>query len=106
MSMPGNPRQPTAEECNERARVDNGRAFWWPQMGGYVARALAVPTDCCIDVYVWHDGEFPFDGQCHGCRMERSPVRIHMDDGDEWIALGDFLNSIPDLVRFSDAATD
>jgi len=50
-------------------------------MGGYGSRCVVYvnqstpddPTgDNCFDVYVWHDGEFPFaeDGQ-------REPVRLH-----------------------------
>jgi hypothetical protein len=91
------PREPTPEECTTGARIgDHGQAFWWPQMGGYAARAVAVawPDDCCLDVWVWHDGQFPFGGTCQSCGDARSPVRVHMDDGDGWIRLGEFLNSL------------
>jgi hypothetical protein len=42
-------------------------AIWYPQMGGYAGKAVAllpksVEEDACFDVYVWHDGEFPFGG--------------------------------------------
>lgn len=90
------PRQPTAEECGSYAEVDGGRAFWWPQMGGYVARAVARVDKCHVEVWVWHDGQFPFSGDCTSCGWTREPVHIHMDDGFEWVALGTFLNRLQD----------
>lgn len=97
----GTPRQPTPEECSAHAEVDGGEAFWFPQLGGYVARAVARVDKCCIEVWVWHDGEFPFSGECHNCGSARSPVRLHMDDGFEWQAFGTFVNRLQDA-----AATD
>lgn len=66
---------------NERAAYTRiGIAFWHPQWGGYGAHAVMVPSNCpsgpndaamaeecppeemCFDVYVWHNGEFPYDG--------------------------------------------
>lgn len=90
-------RQPAPEECSDRSVVElgdgrTGRAFWYPPMGGYVARALAVSDDDgCVDVYVWHDGQFPFTGHCQSCGDERSPVLIHHADGDDWVRFGVFL---------------
>src|SRR5689334_793528 len=79
------PREPTSVECTGRARVgEHATAFWFPQMGGYTARAVAVvdPDDCCIDVWVWHNGEFPFTGEsCLGCGIPHSPMRIHATQG-------------------------
>jgi hypothetical protein len=97
-------RPPTAEECNTHAEVDGGWAFWWPQMGGYVARAIAKVVKCHVDVWVWHDGEFPFTGECHSCGLDRSPVHIHMDDGFEWVALGTFLNRLQDETSEKEAS--
>jgi len=60
-------------------------ALWWPQMGGYHGRALAVSPpeeNSCLEVYVWHDGEFPFSDD------ERSPVGLHICDPEQWIQLG------------------
>lgn len=74
-------------------------------MGGYVGRALAKAGVCCVDVWVWHNGRFPFDGDCHSCGEERQPVRLHMDDGHEWRALGEFLDALTDgpAVYFPEA---
>ena len=66
--------EPTAEQCSAHALIredDNYRyyAMWYPQMGGYSGKAevkIAKNSgyvDECFDVRVWHDGEFPFDGE-------------------------------------------
>lgn len=90
MTTPTVPRRPTSEECNTKAEVDGGRAFWFPQLGGYVGRAVARVDKCCVDVWVWHDGQFPFAEEC------RSPAHLHMDDGHEWKAFGEFLDALQD----------
>lgn len=88
------PREPTAEECRDHAAIpyqvgDEARAAyacWYPQMGGYAGKAVAVPDpDGCVDVYVWHDGKFPFS------RVWRRPTRLHHCDPDQFIELGRFL---------------
>jgi hypothetical protein len=89
------PPQPTGEQCEARARSTwQGNlvvACWYPQMGGYVGKAVMVmstgpmPTDDddrCFDIYVWHDGEFPFDDG-------RPPVRLHHCSGHQFIAFGE-----------------
>lgn len=60
-------REPTHDECKAHARIalDDGKtgvACWYPQMGGYTAHAVIVLDAGCVDVYVWHDGLFPFGG--------------------------------------------
>lgn len=93
-------REPTTTECSTHAPVDlepgmTGTACWYPKMGGYVARAVAViDDDLCIDVYVWHDGEFPFDGLCQDCRIPRQPVKVHHCDPGEFIKFGQFLETL------------
>jgi hypothetical protein len=92
-------RQPTDEECSANAEVLHGRkvgyACWYPQTGGYAGKALAVPDDDGhVDVYVWHDGQFPFDGHCQNCRDGRQPVEIHHCDGGQFIQFGEFINAI------------
>lgn len=64
-------RQPTGDECNERAVLDvspegqaHAIAAWTPQIGGYVGRAIIAwdadeATPGCFTAYAWHDGEFP-----------------------------------------------
>lgn len=73
---------PTAEQCSAGLRVEvdddtAATAAWWPQTGGYVGRCWIVSgrhvePDSCVDVHVWHDGQFPFaeDG--------RSPTVLHL----------------------------
>ncbi|HEY5986432.1 MAG TPA: hypothetical protein VIV12_08660 [Streptosporangiaceae bacterium] len=83
--------EPTAEECSEHRpfEVDGetGIACWYPQMGGYVGKAVAVPVGGCVDVYVWHDGEFPFGD-------DTPPVVLHHCDGAQFVQFGEFLQSI------------
>ena len=99
MSTGTPPRQPTPEECNTKAEVDGGQAFWFPQLGGYVGKAVARVDKCCIDVWVWHDGQFPFDESdpWYG----RPPVHLHMDDGDDWIRFGEFVSELQDAAEES-----
>jgi hypothetical protein len=64
-------KEPTPEDCSAHKVTDHPDgwrtiAIWYPQMGGYVGKALVVAQpgpdgDSCFDVYVWHDGSFPFD---------------------------------------------
>ncbi len=91
------PPQPTSEQCSANAPIAwQGRtvyACWYPQMGGYVGRAVIDPagpgdivdednTDGCFDVWVWHDGEFPFDGP-------RRPAQLHHCSGEQFIRFGE-----------------
>jgi hypothetical protein len=85
-------REPTAEECSAHTPVTldetlSGVACWYPQMGGYWGKAVAVADGGCVDVYVWHDGDFPFgeDG--------RPPVELHHCDGGQFVAFGQFLEA-------------
>jgi hypothetical protein len=103
------PREPTADECSSRALIHEDEAawyyaLWYPQMGGYVGKAVAeiakqrvemndgwVTCGGCVDVLVWHDGEFPFSGtQEPGVR----PVRIHHCDPDQFIDFGQALKDM------------
>lgn len=92
------PRKPTAEECATNAQVPIGdligQACWYPQMGGYVGMAVAVRDGDCVDVFVWHDGTWPFDGHCHVCSSPRQPVRLHHCDGEQFVEFGRFLTMI------------
>lgn len=94
------PNIPTSEECSANSKVfergnEVGYACWYPQMGGYCGKAVFVfeKTDgnTCFDVYVWHDGEFPFgDGE---------PVRIHHCDAEQFIRFG---NQVKKVMSFDD----
>jgi hypothetical protein len=88
--------QPTAEQCSTNAEIRVGDcvgyACWWPQTGGYSGKALVmVDSNDCLDVLVWHDGAFPFDGHCQNCRDPRSPVELHHCDGEQFVRFGQFL---------------
>jgi hypothetical protein len=93
-----NLQRPSAEQCckNEKVHDDEchvGYAIWYPQMGGYVGCAIAVfpkdpeDRDPCIDVYIWHDGEFPFDN-------DRQPAIIHHCSADQFISFGNTLKHL------------
>lgn len=102
------PREPTSDECTTRAQWVEGEmhclAFWWPQMGGYVGKAVAAMPDerqldldpeqgACMEVFVWHDGKFPFTGKgtLHG--EARHPVEIHVCDPGQWRRMGELLEA-------------
>lgn len=79
--------EPTADQCTAHERVGDGYACWYPQMGGYVAKAVIVPADSCADVYVWHDGDFPFsDGS--------QPTELHHCAGQQFVDFGNFLTEV------------
>jgi len=77
-------KEPTNYQCSASELVYEdanfyGYAMWHPQMGGYVAKCVVLMDKSwhstgglhngdvigavnggCIDMYVWHNGEFPF----------------------------------------------
>ncbi len=98
-----NIKEPSGEQCTNHEKVfDNedkvGYAVWYPQMGGYVGKAVAMfdkkwksfPNGSqiggCIDVLIWHDGEFPFGGN--------NPREIHHCSPEQFIEFGKFLTNI------------
>lgn len=99
------PTLPTGDQCNDHEQVFEtdekvGYAIWYPQMGGYVGKAVAVMEKrwtedgddllCpgCIDVYVWHDGDFPFGQDRNDGRV---PIRIHHCDPEQFVEFGQTL---------------
>lgn len=83
-------RLPTYDECNGHAPVGKGFACWYPQMGGYSGRAVVCRDEesDCVEVFVWHDGEFPFDDS------ERGPVWLHHCDIAQFIAFGETVSRL------------
>ncbi len=87
-------KEPTADQCSAGSAVWAGRgrlgfAAWYPQMGGYVGKAVViVPVEAgpneCFDVLVWHDGEFPFRGESDG-----TPVRLHHCMAEQFVRFGE-----------------
>lgn len=95
------PREPTSDECNAQAQIaDHEWAFWWPSMGGYVGRAVVrtAEGEDCVEVFVWHDGSFPFTGDdvLWPGEKPRSPTHLHMCSPDDFIRVGEFFNSLPE----------
>lgn len=98
--MTDHPPEPTAAQCSAAADLPpfNGQpcmACWYPQMGGYVGRCVVCgphPGEdiSCVDVYVWHDGEFPFRGDdpigWEGDK--RKPAYVHHCDVEQFINFG------------------
>lgn len=88
---------PTHEQCsaNERIQLGDGRwatAAWYPSMGGYVSHCLIVKEvdSECVEVFVWHDGEFPFRPESSYWPGEpvRSPSRLHHCNPASFIGFG------------------
>jgi hypothetical protein len=90
-------REPTLEECSSNARVGPGHACWYPQMGGYVARAVVVPNgsvNACFDVAIWHDGEFPFSGDTD---PGRQCIWLHHCDPEQFVRFGEWVKTLPGM---------
>lgn len=95
------PPRPTSEECSKRVRFAfNGfewLACWYPQMGGYVGKCVVLLHACGgsggpdpddgFNVYVWHDGAFPF----HPNDSAREPIRLHHCSPDQFIEFGQLI---------------
>lgn len=90
MAYMQNPAEPTPEQCSAQERVTipgsdiPAHAVWWPQMLGRHGRAVITVGDC-PEVWVWHDGSFPFHDHWDG--PGRSPAHLHLSDADQWIDL-------------------
>ena len=119
MNTNWHPREPTPEECSANAPIDGGYAFWWPSMGGYVGRCVGIENaEHCLDIYVWHDGAFPFSSEpetgwdclCPGCANEspprRQPIPLHMCLPSQFVRFGqDLARMFPDIdTRMIEAA--
>jgi hypothetical protein len=94
--MSASPKEPTPEECSANATVQGpyeraSFACWYPQMGGYVGKCVIAPEgNGCFDAYIWHDGEFPFEGEGDG----RSPVVLHHCDPEQFIRFGELVKKL------------
>lgn len=88
--------EPTGDQCNQQHKVYEdethiGYAMWYPSMGGYVGKCVVLlekpDSENCVEVYVWHDGSFPFRGDDYG--EERDPVVIHHCCPGQFIDFGE-----------------
>lgn len=87
------PPEPTSEQCDACARLGNfnskpSYACWYPQMGGYVGKAVVVVDSPCFEAWVWHNGEFPFSGEYEHMV---SPTRLHHCDPTQFTGFGTFV---------------
>ncbi len=91
-------KEPTCEQCNANEKVFEdefraGYAIWYPQMGGYSGKAIALieKTDAneCFDVLVWHNGEFPFDGEGGD-----NPRRLHHCLAAQFVDFGEKISRL------------
>ncbi len=112
MSKREHPAIPTPEQCSVSARLEDfegcpAYACWYPQMGGYVGKAVVVITtdangefvkpdeecyDRCFEVYVWHDGAFPFDEEYYG--EKTSPKHLHHCMPSQFVEFGEFVQRL------------
>lgn len=90
------PPEPTDEQIREHATTkwegQTLHAARYPQMGGYVGRCWVAPNGNggCFDVWIWHDGEFPFDG----ARSGAAPAFLHHCDPEQFIRFGQWVASL------------
>jgi hypothetical protein len=73
-----------------------GRACWYPSVGGYAGKAIAAADeDGGVDVWVWHDGQFPFCSlDDTGGGPPRSPVLLHHCMPDDFVRFGKFMEQL------------
>lgn len=102
--------EPTTDQCSahEVITLPDGQqavAGWYPQMGGYSGRCLIVPdleSPGSVDVYVWHNGDFPFKGydadEYFPGEPVRSPSRLHHCDPDQFVGFGKFCEHVVDQL--------
>lgn len=101
--------EPTAEQCTNKNRWKDESfdyvAFWWPQMGGYCAKAIAKvlsnrdEDNNCVDVWVWHRGDFPFtEGARDFNDNVISPAELHICDFEDWKETLTFLSNFQNAM--------
>lgn len=105
--------EPTVKQCDDKDQVFEdeqcvGYACWYPQMGGYSGKTIAffnkkikssgkiMRTADCVDVVVWHDGEFPFSSS------ECEPTSLHHCDPVQFIEFGRFMEKINDGLNINE----
>lgn len=96
------PREPTSDECTANTLLyerdgTRGYACWYPQMGGYVSHAVVEvwgrgPNEC-FEVWVWHDGEFPFSDETD---PPRSPAHLHHCMAEQFVRFGQLVGKLQD----------
>ncbi len=98
---PDHPPEPTGDHCNHNIMSTwNGErtmAIWYPQMGGYNGKAVVVGPceEGCFNVYVWHDGEFPFSQGDEG----RGPAFLHHCDPKQFEMFGQIVRLFQQVLE-------
>jgi len=86
--------EPTVEQCSSNEKMGEDEytvayALWFPQMGGYQGKAVARfnknEEEPCIDLFVWHDGEFPFGDE------DEKPRFLHLCSAAQFVKFGETL---------------
>lgn len=100
------PPEPTQHQCSNETELTwsgsddtehHGTACWYPRMGGYHTKAVAeLDQDGHIDVWVWHNGQFPFTNEFDD---DRPPVLLHHCEGDGFVIFGQFLEKLAETQR-------
>lgn len=89
------PPEPTSAQIRDHETIEwcgfTLHATWYPQMGGYVGKCWVAPlgNGGCFDVWVWHDGEFPFSE-----RPGTQPAFLHHCDPGQFVDFGQWVASL------------
>ncbi len=89
------PQEPTHKQCEENEPIKfgnrSGFACYYPQIGGYVGKCVVLKDqtegDSCFDVFVWHDGEFPFG-------ENTKPKELHHCSPNQFIEFGKLVSRL------------
>lgn len=95
-------RKPTGDECNDNKLMGEDANYWYfagwyPQMGGSHGIAIlrvyknTQDEDSCFDVFVWHDGDFPFDSG-------GDPIELHHCSAEQFIEFGNLVKRLQKQV--------
>ncbi len=115
--------QPTPAQCSTDATLSKDGpvlrfATWHPQWGGYVGQAIVEVhgPGGCFEVFVWHDGEFPYDDkpplQFHYCnpiqliRLALKVIEKQIESGDESTTKANRDDVAADLRRMQEQAAE
>ena len=107
-------KEPTADQCTNHGKVSENDshvfyAIWYPQMGGYVSKAVVQldkrwsedSNGCCIggcfEAFVWHDGEFPFHYN------DENPRELHHCDPEQFIRFGKAVKDLTERGRVDES---
>ena len=82
--------------------------MYGPQIGGYHAKAV-VADNCthapreneCFEMWVWHDGEFPYGEDTY---PGRPPIELHGCDPEQFIRFGEDVRAMLDELEGERAA--